>query len=140
MTLFALTQASSRGAGQRQVETKFRLSKAKGRTVTAMVMIGNNGRCHVELRAHSREFMGRYSATVEIEFINAAGQGIHVIQTPPVTSTSIFGIRFRGKLSHEFTLDPEIIKKTEKIRITSGKESWDKASVEDPADKGLESE
>jgi hypothetical protein len=122
MTLFALTPASSRGAGKRQVETKFRLSKSKGRTMGALVIIGDDGLCQVEVRATSRELFGFFKATMEIDFISASGQSLHSVQTPPISCTNICGICLRGKLSYTFNLDPKLIKQTDKVRLTSGKD------------------
>ncbi len=96
-----------------------------------MLVIGDDGRCQVEVRAHSREFIGRYSATIEVEFVSHTGQSIFSLQTPPVTVTTILGICLRGRLSHTFSIDPDVVKKTEKIRLTSGKEASTKNHNED---------
>ncbi len=90
--------------------------------MSAVVMIADDGQCHVEMRATSRELFGHFSASMDIDFINAHGQNIFSVQTPAISTTNLLGICLRGKLSHDFTVDPTIVKQTDKIRLTSGKE------------------
>lgn len=87
----------------------------------ALVVIGDDGQCQVEMRAASRELFGWFSATMEIDFLGANGQSLFSMQTPTISCTNLFGICLRGKLSHTFTLDPQLVKQTDKLRLTSGK-------------------
>jgi hypothetical protein len=120
MTLFVLSPASSRGAGKRQVETKFRISKSKGRSLVTAVTIGDSGDCHVDLRGNSRELVGYFSADVRLELIDTKGNVLHSVVTPRVGTMSFFGLRLRGRMTHAFQVDPQIISKTDKLRVTCG--------------------
>ena len=70
------------------------------------------------MRGNSRELVGYFTASVRVELIDAVGNMLHSVVTPKIGTTSFFGLRLRGRMMHVFQVDPGIVKKTDKLRVT----------------------
>lgn len=123
MTLFALTPASSRGAGQRQIETRFRISRSKGRSLSVVLTLQDNGECVASLWANSREWFGTFTADATVSLLDKAGNVVFQTTTPEVRTVNAFArCVVRGRLAHKFSVEPSVLEKVDKVRLTSGRD------------------